>query len=244
MVTFTDTLRRHTNDRESDTSSALPTQAVAARESGHFVAYSRSKYPMIKYWTRQEWKEVESQQKGSSEVAGSRGGGRSSKGENVMTLYVETEKGESVSGTTAAYIRDFARSIWRGFYERGVAPKTWGQVSKDVQDEYIREMEGKWEELRYCEHHWKANHIATNNYSQWFLSFDKKKKGLQDNEESSDDSKPTGKKRRITVEDASSPPPKSPEPTLIRDIPSEGEEQGPNPATISRPRARPLRNPL
>jgi len=85
------------------------------------------------------------------------------KGENVMTLYMENEKGEPVSGTRASYMRDFARSLWQGFYSRGEAPRKWGDVSKDVQDEYCREMETKWEELRYCENHWKANYIATNN---------------------------------------------------------------------------------
>jgi hypothetical protein len=69
--------------------------------------YSASDYPKVKYWTKQQWKDVENLIKDSSEVptGGSpHGGARSAKGENVMMLYIEHADRQPVSGTITAKI--------------------------------------------------------------------------------------------------------------------------------------------
>ena len=257
MTTFAESQKRPRSDDWGSTSASefSDTSSLQAREADP-PACVCSKFPEVKYWTKQDWKEVENKRKNSSEVAGPRGGGRSAKGENVMMLYVEHDNGRPVSGAMASDIRDFARSIWRGFYSRGMAPEKWGDVSKAVKDDYIHDMEREWSVLRYCEGHWKANYIATSIYSQWYHAYHKKTKRIKD-----DCKEPKAKKRRMTSEeprDASSPPAEpwadTPPPPIcetplededIAEVPCpQVEEQGPIQATIARPRARPLTNPL
>ena len=249
MVTFSDNNKRPCDDdREpvSELSNSLPLRApTAPAEEGTIpFSYSRSDYPHINFWTKQEWKYFEDQKKDSSEVAGPRGGGRSARGENVMCGYIEDINGTPVSGTTVGDIREFARLIWRGFYDRGLTPETWGNISKEVRDHYVHEMETQWPVLRYCENHWKANKVATSIYSQWYHPYDKKMKELKAK------NGPSTKKCRMTEEPgvASSPSEVqddiAPAPTC--ETPPEDTTEPPPPgvATTSRPRARSLRNPL
>jgi hypothetical protein len=263
VTTFAETRKRTRSGDSapcSGSSNNPSTQTPAtATASPKLPVYSASDYPEVKYWTKQQWKDAENLRKDSSEVptgGGPRGGARSAKGENVMMLYVEHADGQPVSGTIAAEIRDFARSIWRGFYLRGMAPEKWGDVDKDTKDDYLYEMEKEWAVLRYCDGHWKAKAIATSIYSQWYHTYNKKMKGVKEEDVSCDER--VSKKRKTMTEatdDASSPPPHpqaertatpTPDALEVENIvvgpSSRLEKQGPS--LVSRPKARPLRNPL
>ena len=140
--------------------------------------YSQSDYPHIKYWTRMQWKDNENNNKDASDILEikdkTRGGTRSAKGENVMMLYIEHKDGTPIDGNTAAQIREHARLIWKDLFHRGIAPEKWTDASKEVRDEYFREMEERWVVLRYCENHWKTNKLATALYSIWYNQYLKK----------------------------------------------------------------------
>jgi hypothetical protein len=157
------------------------------RPTMRLLSLEQSDYPHVKYWTKSDWRKSENFRKDTSELetkGTGRGASRSSKGENVMMLYIEDENGSPVCGTLASEIRDLARSIWRGFYMRGVAPEKWGDASKEVRDEFCYEMESKFGVLRYCDNHWKVHTLATSIYSQWYRSFDKKRHAAKkENEE-------------------------------------------------------------
>ena len=138
---------------------------------------SQMDYPLVKFWEKKSWKNFSSTRKDASEVetkAGARGGTRSSRGENVMMLYVEDASGTPIDGNIASGMRDLARSIWRSLYERGIAPETWGQATKEVREEYFQDMESNYPVLRLCDNHWKANSLATTIYSQWYKTYDKR----------------------------------------------------------------------
>jgi hypothetical protein len=115
-------------------------------ESAKLSMYSASDYPEVNYWTKKQWKDAENRRKDSSKVptGGSpHRGARSAKGENVMMLYIEHANGQPVSGTIAAEIQDFARSIWQGFYLQGMALKKWGDIDKGTKEDYLYEMENE-----------------------------------------------------------------------------------------------------
>jgi len=46
--------------------------------------------------------------------------------------YIEEADRTLVSNTTIAEIRLLAQSIWIGAFERGKAPKTWGNATKEL----------------------------------------------------------------------------------------------------------------
>jgi len=150
---------------------------------------SQGEYPMVRFWERKVWKSIAGAKKDTSEVeskGSSRGGTRSSKGENVMMLYIEDANGSPIDSNIASGMRDFARCIWRSLYERGIAPESWGKATKEVRDEFCREMETEYFVLRLCDNHWKANALATTIYSQWYRTYNKKMKFHPDDDGNSE----------------------------------------------------------
>lgn len=170
-------------------SDELPVAASASLLSSKFSLPTanlsplvQTDYPRVKFWNKLEWKNFENARKDSTGIEAKstgRGGTRSAKGENVMMLYIEDANGLPVNGAIAGAIREFARSIWRGFYSLGVAPEKWGDAMQEVRDKYCNEMENSFEVLRYCANHWKAHAVATVIYSQWYHTFDKKQRSVK-----------------------------------------------------------------
>ena len=74
-------------------------------------------------------------------------------GENVRVQYVEHADGKMVDGGMATEIRDQARKIWRGLWSRGLAPRTWGAATYEVEDAFIRSMEERFPVLQFCDNH-------------------------------------------------------------------------------------------
>jgi len=154
-------------EREDESPSLHPSPITGpARVTANHVTYSHKKFPDIHFWNVQDWKDHESSTKDTSELdsqagSGQCGGGRAMKGENISMLFVEHVDGCPISGTMAIDIRDYAQVFWKDFVERDLAPEKWGDTSKAVWEEYVYEMENRWEVLRYCDNHWKANKIAT-----------------------------------------------------------------------------------
>jgi hypothetical protein len=174
---LTETQTAKTQHRNDEISGAIGSSAVLSDQlsSAKPPPLSQDDYPLVKYWEKKAWKSVSGTRKDTSEVqttTSSRGGTRSSKGENVMMLYIEDANGLPVDGNIASDMRDFARCIWRSLYERGLAPSTWGQATMQVRDEFCREMEREYPVLRFCDNHWKANALATAIYSQWYSKYD------------------------------------------------------------------------
>jgi hypothetical protein len=209
-----------------DKGSYLPSHATNSTME-NFKPCLQSEYPLVKYWTRQQWKDEENSNKDASDILDNkdktRRGTRSAKGENVMMLYIEHKDGMPIDGTLAAQIREYARSIWRDLYRRGKAPEKWSDAFKKVREEYFCEMEERWEVLRYCNNHWKVNKLATALYSIWYNQYHKKIAKTQGG--NPHEGHPNQKARTSSVDLEDSP---------------ESEDQG----SSSRPKPRPLRDPL
>ena len=128
---------------------------------------SRSDFPHIRFWTKREWDEHKSRLKDASGSKG-KGSDRSSKGLNTTALYMENENGTPISGDIVSQMRAAARTVWIELFDRRKAPITWGKASLDARNMYYLELERRWGFLRCCENHWKADALATANYSQWY----------------------------------------------------------------------------
>jgi hypothetical protein len=130
---------------------------------------SRADYPQVKFWTKEEWDNHKSRIKDASGLNG-KGPERSSKGLNTTALYIENEDGTPVPGATVGQMRGVARTVWIDLFDRGKAPLSWGKASLEARNLYHSELERRWGLLRLCENHWKADALATANYSQWYLA--------------------------------------------------------------------------
>ena len=209
----------------------------------------RSKYPGIKYWTKEEWDKYEKEKRNSTnptEKPAQRGGTRCANNENVTMTFLEEADGTAIGGLLAGEIRRTARTVWRGLYKRDLAPKKWSNALSAALDEYTREMETRWPILRYCSNHWKALHIATKNYSQWYKTYHNKM-GVAHNTETTE---PAHKKRRTATEDDDTSEHEAhPETDAASEV-SDNDDDIPTPsmrddnvresfASSSRPKARP-----
>ncbi|KAH8980249.1 hypothetical protein EDB86DRAFT_3088033 [Lactarius hatsudake] len=191
-----------TRNQESDHNS---TQSLGSPEAGPSTQQLmkplvRSDYPLVKFWTKLAWKIYSDTINDSSNLVpgdNRRGRTRSAQGINVMMLYIENADGTSIDGIVAGQIRDFAHSIWHRLLLRKAAPDKWGDAPSDVREHYYYDMEVKYEVLRYCEGHWKAQAVATSIYSQWHSTFVKKRGATVKEEENADTVQATTKKPRL-----------------------------------------------
>lgn len=147
----------------------------------------RADYTNVKYWEKGEWL---AEEKRTTEAAlpGTRGGARAAQGINVSLLFVENTDGTPVSGARASSMREQAKTIFKDLHERNKAPQTWSKLSEDKKERYAQRMEEIFPELRLCQAHWKAHHIARNVYPSWIKHRTKKDSVKSEGPEESDGS--------------------------------------------------------
>jgi len=128
----------------------------------------------VKFWNKDNWIEFCKINK-QAEVADLpeplRGNTRASQGINVAMRYDEEQHGNVVDGFSAAMMRSLAQAIWVELGVSGAAPLTWGQADAETRKGYYRAMAAGFFELRLCDSNWKAEQIATEHYSGWFLKW-------------------------------------------------------------------------
>jgi hypothetical protein len=107
-------------------------------------------------------------------------------------------------------------------------------------------MESKWPMLCFYKNHWKAHTIATTNYPTWYHNCIRREVGPKDNDKGYNE--PVTKKCKTLMEEASdasesSLPPKVQDNRVATPIDNIFEPP-PSKDSMTRPRARALRNPL
>jgi hypothetical protein len=55
-----------------------------------------------------------------------------------------------------------------------MAPSKWYNMSREVLDQYVLNIENRWPVLHLYDNHWKVNAIMTSIYSQWYKRYHKK----------------------------------------------------------------------
>ncbi len=131
----------------------------------------QSMYPKVCFWTKQDWKDYKTSCKDCSNLvatssSGVQGGTRAAIGKNVQVQYIKHTDGKMVDGGIVTEIRDHARRIWQGLWSRGLASRTWGATTQEVQDTFVCSIEKHFPMLQFCDNHWKAQAISTANYLQ------------------------------------------------------------------------------
>jgi hypothetical protein len=137
-------------------------QAMAASPS---VPLLQADFPLVRYWNRSDWTKGDGISKNSGPKL--HGATLVSQGINVSAKYIEDKTGNTVDGFRSGQMVKVAAQIWFGLVEKGLAPRTWGQASLEVITLYNNEMCQHFPELRFCADNWKAQQIATANYSSW-----------------------------------------------------------------------------
>ncbi|KAJ6624387.1 hypothetical protein B0H10DRAFT_738192 [Mycena sp. CBHHK59/15] len=119
----------------------------------------------------------------NSSAPNPRGGTLVSQGVNVSARYIQDKNGKVVDGFHVTAMGKTAASIWFQFVEGKRAPKRWGEATADVLAAYNDKMCRKYPELRLCAENWKAQQIATLNYSSWYKTHGPKMHSPPDSDE-------------------------------------------------------------
>lgn len=98
-----------------------------------------------------------------------RGSSRLAKGENVACLYIEGADGVPVDGHRAKIMRNVFFAYLHQLNQGNLKlPSGWSQVALDVKQTFYHTIRLNFVEFRYCSDNWKADLLATHNYSQWY----------------------------------------------------------------------------
>lgn len=126
-------------------------------------------YPMVKFWRLQDWKKHSTAKDADiDKKSNPKGSVQSSQCINVAMLYIEDEQGDPISGYKATEIRSIAYRVFRELQERNMAPLTWGTIRSQASKYYHREMNKAFPILGLCADRWKADRLASKNYSSWY----------------------------------------------------------------------------
>lgn len=150
--------------------------------TSHLPPLKRHDYPQIKYWFKQDWMTTKKCASNGVILGGLEDdddGADNSK--NISLQYVQDETGEVISGYRAREIRLTARMIWSQLELSGLAPNVWSEVTQAASTYYRSELYRLYPELRLCDGNWKADLIATKNYSQWHSARAEKKEQSERN---------------------------------------------------------------
>ncbi|KAG2132047.1 hypothetical protein DEU56DRAFT_953014 [Suillus clintonianus] len=135
---------------------------------------SPDEYEDVKFWTRSKWTlHVQAEKAvaklGSSAASTQRGSTRLAKGENVACQFIEDAAGVPVDGHRAKAARSVFSAYLHQLNQAGVKlPTSWSQVPLDLKEGFYHAIRTNYIEFRYCADNWKAEHLATQNYSQWY----------------------------------------------------------------------------
>jgi hypothetical protein len=161
---------------------------------------SCSDFPHVKFWNKEEWDSHKSCLKDASGPKG-KGPEGSSRGLNIMPLYMENEDGTPISGAMVGQIWAVARMVWIELFDREKAPSTWGKASLEARNLYYSELERRWGFLHFCENHWKVDALTMAHYSQWYLKHKERMVSIKAAEQGEVSKARTPKQARTVVEE-------------------------------------------
>ena len=164
----------------------------------------REDYPQITYWYKHECQEERKRRKSQKESKQQpsnalRGPGRAVAGENISFWFLQNVDRTEIDGHTLTELRAVCRDTWATMAKkRGDLGLPWGCVSLMHKLEFCLRVEAKFPLLRFCSNHYKANTIATSDYTHWYKLYVKHGKGKAKSKDE-DKAKPsTGKRSQST----------------------------------------------
>ncbi|KAG6847714.1 hypothetical protein H0H93_006377 [Arthromyces matolae] len=131
--------------------------------------FKKDDYPSVTIWYANDWTKHPKNKR--SDAAGFNQSGKSQNknpGASRDSLaYIQDEHGNSISERNASDVCFYARQVWEHLAGRNMAPQSWGRCEAPARQYYLDEMYKHCPELAFCEGDWKADRLATDNYTGW-----------------------------------------------------------------------------
>lgn len=141
-----------------------------SNSNSRVIPLDRTDYPLVNFWVLKDYTDsLGNSPTDANTTAGKRGPTRDAEGRqlNNCERYIETEDGSIISGTVAAAMRAKCRSLWIQMALDGTAPQSWLKVGEVAGAKFRSDMGLAFPELRLCEHDWKVQRLAVQNYSSF-----------------------------------------------------------------------------
>ncbi|KAG1732807.1 hypothetical protein EDB19DRAFT_1831167 [Suillus lakei] len=133
---------------------------------------SPADFPSIKFWSRAKWTQHLHAEKSVTKLGAftsTCGSSRLAKGENVACLYIEDADRVPIDGHCAKIMRNVFFAYLHQLNQGNLKlPSGWLQVALDVKKIFYHTIRLNFVEFWYCSDSWKADLLATHNYSQWY----------------------------------------------------------------------------
>ncbi|KAG6834881.1 hypothetical protein H0H93_006681 [Arthromyces matolae] len=133
------------------------------------LKFKKEDYPGVTIWYANDWTKHPKNKR--SDAAGFNQSGKSQNrnpGASRDSLaYIQDEHGTSISERNASDVCFYARQVWEHLAGRNMAPQSWGRCEAPARQYYLDEMYKHCPELAFCEGDWKADRLATDNYTGW-----------------------------------------------------------------------------
>ncbi|KAL6309828.1 hypothetical protein BKA93DRAFT_746121 [Sparassis latifolia] len=150
----------------------------------------RAEYPSVRFWYRQEY-DAHIRELSESRSITQIDEDESEDGPK-KPRYLENKDGTPFNKAQMKAATRVMREIWAELHCRddvSYLPSTWSKKMADIAAFFYREMNLRIPELAYCHGDWKAEKLATDNYSQWTPpKKNKKKQSLSEPVDQSDES--------------------------------------------------------
>ncbi|KAG6835776.1 hypothetical protein H0H93_014740 [Arthromyces matolae] len=140
---------------------------------------NRSDYPRVTIWYSSDWQN-HAKKRGDSttgfhqpSVSRKKDHSQDDKPRDSL-YYIQSEDGTPISQRKAFDVCHHARKIWEYMRDKDMAPPTWGHCSAPAREYYLAEMYKFCPDLMLGDGDWKADRLATDNYTGWKRSYREK----------------------------------------------------------------------
>ena len=152
------------------------------------VTLTPENYPAVRFWYKEDMKDERAKRRIEDKKNGRRG--LLFKRKNVNFWFLQNVDGTPVHNSTVSSLRAEAKLIWSGMCEDyGPMGLLWSSVPVKRRMEFWLKLENKYPLLRLCANHYKANSVASEDYTHWH-------KTRYPNRDGALDSGSTSRKRR------------------------------------------------
>ena len=135
-------------------------------------------YPLVKFWYKRSYcKENTKRRKLSRKNGTGRGISRASQDENVSFWFLYNADGTTVNSDVVSSLRADAKLVWTGMCEDyGPMGLPWTEVPIKHLMEFWLRLERSYPFLRLCANHYKADAVATSDYTNWYNNHVRKRR--------------------------------------------------------------------
>jgi hypothetical protein len=136
------------------------------------LPFKLENYPTVTYWYKDDWQDEQVRRQAydkENKIQRQPGCSSDPNPENVSLWFIQNTDGTMVDGKMATTLRAAAKDIWAEMSkDYGPMGLPWTKIPAKRRVEFCIKLKSKFPVLHLCADHYKANTVATSNYTRWY----------------------------------------------------------------------------